>query len=145
MAAGVHVIATPQMAAAQRDGAQLPRPWIGVVDLLRMVEGLADEPSEDRPLVVMGLEVLLALAAEDPAGVTSVVREALHGCKHYLEWKRIPLVFVVAGALRSGLTDDTAVLVTASQEFDLAAVFGRALQPREFVAEGGWWWTPQLG
>lgn len=130
---GVHLIYSGALPALAHTGVSLPRPALGVIDLLRALEGRLPEPPARSPLVVGGLEALLR-ATPEPAPALQVIRAALVEARAWFSWRQVPLVFLVdippIGPAHA-LTLDGHPLVL---------LLGSRLQQR---AEG-WWASTQL-
>lgn len=140
---GLHLVRGEALGEA---GLRVPEPWIGVLDLCRMVEGHLPEPPERTPLGVCGLsELCRAAGPEALHGALAVVRGAVHDGRSYFDWKKIPLVFVLRGAsLEHDPEAGGVVLGVAGGRFSLVPLFGRGLSPAR-PGQSDWWWSPQLG
>ena len=137
---GVHLIQRDEL---RRLGGRMPRASVGVVDLVRTVEGLLPEPVEGEPLFVVGLVTAIDAAVE-PANVGAVLRGLVVSGRSYFEWKRIPLVFVTRATLDGALEDGGPMARVGGRTHRLAAFFGQTLKPRT-EGRSEWWWAPQMG
>lgn len=144
MQEGVHVVRLEALAGLGQRGVELPSPWLGVLDLLRAIEGLHPEPTAGHALGVVGLERLLEAARGDRDGVVQRVRLGLHQGKRYFAWKRIPLVFLVRCGLEAESDGRGPFLVLGTERVDLAPLLGGGLAPVP-GSDGAWWWGAQLG
>ena len=118
-------------------------PWIGVIDLVRMIDGRLAEPNANTPLGVTGIEVLLRATNERPDDLMRRIRTTLHGGKEYFQWKQIPVVFLVRGVLDYS-PNDGLTLRWDDDEWSLHALLGKNFTAANPKATG-WWWTPQFG
>lgn len=141
---GVHIIRRSRLDQLAERGADVPGPWVGVLDLARMVEGHIDEPEPRRPLGIVGLEALLRASDEHADDIMRIIRRQLHAGKHYFEWKKIPLVFLVDGEL-AGRHDAKGVMLEYGHDvWDLGPMLGKGMKAK-IDDEPGWWWAPQVG
>jgi hypothetical protein len=140
---GVHIIERKHLADLEHRGADVPRPWVGMLDLNRMIVGTLDEPPTGRALGVVGIEALFEACDGDLKAVMQKLRRGLHGAKHYFEHQNVPLVFVVEGQLVGEGGERGAVLTYREQEWELAPLLGRGLKPK-LDGESSWWWSPQF-
>lgn len=136
MQTGLHII------ERTRWEGRAPGEGRGVVDFCRMVGGFDEEPTEDDPVVVVGLESFLAAGAGELADRVAPLRRAIHRGKHYFEWKALPVVFLVRGSL-VGHEGKSPVLTWREEDWDLEPLFGGGLQPSE-QGEIDWWYSPQF-
>ena len=144
MQMGVHIIERKQLDKLGKLGARVPAPWMGVLDLGRTVEGHLENPTPGQPLGVVGLETLLEAADEEAGAAMHLVRKNMHAAKHYFEWKKIPLVFLIEGKLSGRHDEDGPTLEFRDKEWSLRQLLGRGLKPK-FDDHNGWWWSPQIG
>jgi len=125
-------------------GVELPGPWVGLLDLGRMVEGLMEEPQPKQPLSVVGLDELLRVDAERVDGLMRRVRQSIHDGKGYFAWKEIPLVLLVHGRLEGLPGDEEGLkLHVGGEQVPLTPLVGRGLKP--VGDDDAWWWAPQPG
>lgn len=144
MKPGLHIVDTRLLASHREHGLDLPEPWIGVLDLLRMIEGHAPEPEPNRTLVVVGLEALVRAVAAQPVRPLQVVREGLVSARGYFMSKAIPLVFLSEAELTDPRDGTGLRMVVDDREIALAPCFGTRLEPLgKDIA--GWWWSAQIG
>ena len=141
---GVHIIQRTHLKRLAERGADVPRPWVSILDLARMVEGHINEPAPKQALGIVGLEALLFAGDEDADNIMRTLRRELHAGKHYFEWKKIPLVFLVDGVLADHHEGNGIVLEYGKNEWELAPMLGKGLKAK-FDDETGWWWAPQVG
>lgn len=144
MNTGLHVIDAHHVPALYRHGLALPEPWLGVLDLMRMIEGHAPEPELDQPLVVVGLDALVRAVAAAPTRPLQVLREGLASARGYFMAKAIPLVFLSDAELVDPRDGTGLRMVIAPREVALAPLFGTRIEPlNDTIA--GWWWSAQIG
>ena len=142
MQVGVHVIERDRLSAIGTEVA-IEKPWMGVIDLVRMIDGRLGEPTPHAPLGVIGVDALLRAATERPDELLRRIRTTLHGGKEYFQWKQIPVVFLVRGSLDYSPNDGLS-LRHEDEEWSLSPLLGKnftAAKPGTM----GWWWTPQFG
>lgn len=144
MLPGQHIVEQRRVPELARAGLDLPEARCGLLDALRMLEGHLPPPAEGQPLVVLGLDALLAAAPADPGPVLRVLRDALVEGRSWLNWKRIPVVLLVSGALEDRQDDAGLLLRTDGRAVSLAPLLGTRLQPAR-AGQPGWFWSPQLG
>ncbi|KIG19091.1 hypothetical protein DB30_05995 [Enhygromyxa salina] len=144
MKQGIHIIERRRLAALAREGVDVPRPWLGILDALRMVQGHLPEPLETSPLGLTGLDGLLAAANEDPTNLLRAIRGGLVAARRYFAWKNIPLVLLLEGDVDDPRDDSGLHLEYVGQRWALAALLGTHLEPAKPGVEG-WWWAPQIG
>ena len=145
MKRGVHVIERARLPEFKPRGLDVPEPWLGIIDLLRTIEGHLAEPVEKRPLGILGFDALLAAGRQQEETLTPSLRTLLYAGKHYFEWKEIPLVFLVDAKIGGEHDADGAYLeLGGAPPLALAPLFGRGLQPMHEDMTG-WWWAAQLG
>jgi hypothetical protein len=144
MKQGLHVIELgrlPRLAAA---GADVPAPWMGVLDVLRMVEGHLPEPVERRPLGIVGVEALLRAAPEDATSVLQGVRAGLLEARRYFTWKEIPIVVLIDATVDDPSDGSGLYVVSGERRWPLGPLLGTRLAPVTSKNDG-WWWAPQVG
>ena len=143
MKTGVHVVERGRLTALAEHGIEVPRPWWGVLDVLRMLEGHRPEPPPGRPLVVTGVDALLRAAGE--AGpVLRALRTGLAEGRRYFAWKEIPLVVLLDGEVEDPRDGTGLALRADGRRWPLAPLLGTPQQPAR-PGTDGWWWAPQLG
>lgn len=141
---GIHVIERRRSNALAREGIDVPEPWMGILDVLRMVEGHLPEPAEKRPLGVYGLDALVAASPGDALGVLKALRLGFVEARRYFAWKEIPVALVVEGTIEDPRDGSGLHLLVEGRRVPLAPFVGTRLQPaRPNVS--GWWWAPQIG
>ncbi len=143
MKPGLHVVAASATRRLAEHGVVVPEAGVGLLDVLRMLEGLRPEPPEGQPLFVFGLDEL-AGATGDPGPLLRATRSGLVEGRAYFEWKRIPLVLVLRGEVVDRRDDTGLRLGGDSRSIDLAPLLGTKLEPAKAGVDG-WWWAPQLG
>ena len=141
---GLHLVLRAALPTLAERGLRVPEPWIGVVDLARMVEGRLSEPPSGQPLGIVGLDALVQASGDGLHGTLAVIRRGVHDGKRYFDWKQIPLVFLVEGTLEVDPEAGGPVLRHGRERFPLYALFGRSIAPLS-ADDATWWWTPQLG
>jgi hypothetical protein len=141
---GLHVIERRRLNTIARDGVDLPEPWMGVLDVLRMIDGHLAEPPEHRPLGVHGLDALVAAAPGDAHGVLSALRLGFVEGRRYFAWKEIPVVLLVDGGIDDPRDGTGLHLTVEGRRVSLAPFLGTRFQPPRPSANG-WWWSPQIG
>lgn len=163
MQLGIHVVRRAALGTLIERGAlpAIPEPWLGVLDLVRALEGHAPEPRAHTPLGVVGLDALLrATGSGDRDDAMRMVRRGLHEARSYFEWRQIPLCFLMAGRVRAA-GDGVSLELELDQGWcSLTALLGRSVRPMGTDAATGskvgklggqrgrgadWWWAPQLG
>jgi len=144
MREGLHVVQRDSVGALQPHGIVLPRPWTGLLDGLRTLEGHLVEPPDEQPFVLHGLTALLGVAPEDPTTLLQVVRQNLVGGRQYFSWKRIPVVLVLDGTLVDREDGHGLELVLGQRSWALAPLLGTRIK-RAHPQITGWWWSPQIG
>lgn len=143
MQPGIHVVERAVLPGLEARGLEAPQPWVGVLDLIRAIEGLRPEPAAGRPLVVVGLDALVEAAGDEAAAVLSQVRRGLHEGRAYFEWAKIPLVLVVEGALEPLAAQGSGLeLVRGRRRWPLAPLLG--VRVEQVGDHAGWWWSPQI-
>lgn len=149
MRLGAHVMRLGALAELTARGAlpALPEPFLGVVDFMRALEGLGPEPAEATPLGIVGLDALLAAAAlagpDQAERALRGLRGALHEARGYFEWRRIPLVLLVRGALEARSDGGATLALASGPGISLDPLLGRGIKPMSGSRD--WWWAPQLG
>lgn len=143
MQLGLHLIVRKDLGRLAEQGAEVSAPYLGVVDLVRAVEGNLPEPPPSMPLGLVGLDALCLASGSGAHEALAVIRRGVHDGKRYFDWKQIPLVFLVEGELdhdpRGG-----AMLRSDGERFSLHPLLGRGIKPLH-RDQLNWWWTPQLG
>jgi hypothetical protein len=141
---GIHVLERRRLGGLSREGVDVPEPWMGVLDVLRMVEGHRPEPPERQPLGVHGLDALVAAVPDEALGVLQALRSGFVEARRYFTWKEIPVVLLVDGAVDDPSDGTGLYLAAGERRIPLAPFLGTRFQPaRPKVA--GWWWAPQIG
>ena len=115
---------------------------MGVLDVLRMIEGFLPEPPPGLPLRVLGTEALID-AADDRAAVLHAIRSSLVAARGYFGWSRIPIIFEFDGRLEaspSGLE-----LVRPFRRVSLTPLVGTRVEPVGDSPDTEWWHSDQLG
>jgi hypothetical protein len=141
---GVHVIERARLRELEPLSESEAMPFVGVLDLARMVEGLVAEPEPGRPLGVVGLELALEAAGSGSQELAAALRGIIMAGKSYFEWKRIALVFAIDAPLEGALETSGPVVALPRGRMPLWPFFGKTLAPR-IEGESHWWWSPQLG
>ena len=144
MRQGIHLVQRDALGSIEAHGVVLPRPWTGLLDGLRVVEGHLPEPPEDRPFVLGGLTTLLRAGPEDATTLLQVVRQGLVDGRQYFSWKRIPVVLVVAGSVVDREDGQGLQIEAGGRCWPLAPLLGTRLKPAH-PQTTGWWWAPQIG
>ena len=144
MQAGVHVVERARLAPLAAAGALVPEPFMGVLDVLRMVEGHLPEPPGGQPLGVVGLDALLKAAAGDPTRLLQGMRAGFVEARRYFAWKAIPVVMLVEGRIDDPGDDTGLYLCSAERRWSLAPLLGTRLTPAR-AGSAGWWWASQIG
>jgi|GEM_PF-4720254 len=142
MQPGMHLIERRNLAGLERHGVSLPRPWTGLLDALRAVEGLEPEPHPDQPFVLVGLTDLLRQAPGASDTLLRVVRGTLGEGRAYFSWKKLPVVLVVDGRVNDPGDDSGLWLELDDARWSLAPLLGTRLRAAQPGATG-WWWSPQ--
>ncbi|MDY0003442.1 MAG: hypothetical protein RBU30_19240 [Polyangia bacterium] len=144
MKRGVHLVERFRLPALRLRGLEVPDPWLGILDLLRAIEGHLPEPVEKRAIGILGLDGLLAAGRRQEETLMPSLRTLLYSGRHYFEWKEIPLVFLVDARIGGEHDAGGAFLELGDAPIALAPIFGRGLQPMQSDL-AGWWWAAQLG
>ena len=144
MQLGVHVVQRERLSALAAAGVEVPEPWMGLLDALRMVEGHLGEPPEGQPLGLVGLEALLGAVPGEGTALLQALRTGLVEARRYFAWKRIPLVFLVPGTVDDPQDGTGLTLEHQGRRWPLAPLLGTHLVAAR-LATPGWWWAPQLG
>jgi hypothetical protein len=149
MQIGIHLVHRPALDELRARGVNVPEPWIGVLDLMRLIEGLGPEPESDRPLGVVGVDALLTASGPDSEAVMRLVRRGLHEARRYFEWRRIALCLLVQSRLHAA-ADGSPELDTPEGVRSLTPLVGQGMRPMantmtSSAREADWWWAPQLG
>ena len=139
---GVHLIELATLPALHSAGVHVPTPYIGVLDLCRLVEGWLPEPEPAVPLGIVGIDELVQASGDGAGDALRRVRKSVHSGKGYFSWKEIPLVFLVAGRL-TGSPGEGVVLESSGRSVGLAPLVGKSLAPVE--GQSNWWWATQPG
>lgn len=138
---GLHVIQHDRLAQA---GLELPQPWMGLLDALRMLEGHLPAPPPGQPLGVVGLDALLRDAPAETGTLLRVLRDALVEGRSYFTWKQIPVVLVVQGVLEDAQDGSGLHLKMDGRSWALAPLLGTRMQAAQ-PGRHGWFWSPQIG
>lgn len=144
MKQGLHVIELARLPHLAASGANVPEPWMGMLDVLRMVEGHLPEPAEKQPLGIVGVEALLRAAPDDATPVLQGIRAGLIEARRYFAWKEIPLVILIDARIDDPADGSGLYVVSGERRWPLGPLLGTRLST---VANNrdGWWWAPQLG
>jgi hypothetical protein len=146
MSLGLHVVERARLAPLAAAGLDVPGPHMGVLDALRMVEGHLPEPPPERPLGVVGLDALIRASPADATRLLQGLRTGFVEARAYLQWKKIPLVFVLDNPVDDPKDGTGLVLLLGERRQSLAPLFGVRLSPNPAAApSGGWWSAPQIG
>jgi hypothetical protein len=164
MQPGLHIVERARLASLAAAGVDVPEPYMGVLDVLRMVEGHLPEPPAGQALGVVGLDALLRAVAGsavispgdlgaqlggDPSRLLQGLRTGFVEARRYFAWKAIPLVFLVDGTIDDP-ADDTGLHLNGAASsgpaprWPLAPLLGTRLTPAR-AGLSGWWWAPQIG
>ena len=133
---GIHLIERRALG-----GLKVPEPFLGVLDVVRTIEGRLPEPASDQPLGVIGLDRLLEVTGDEAPAVMSHLRRSFHEGRSYFEWSRIPLVLLVEGELGPHHLGGPE-LHRGSAHWPLAPLVGKRLEPVD--GNERWWWSPQI-
>lgn len=144
MQQGYHVVESHRIASLAAAGLTVPQPWVGILDLLRMVEGHLPEPAPARPLGVVGLDALLRAVVGDVTNVLQALRAGLVESQRYFVWKQIPVVVLVRGTLEDRHEGSGLRLNHSAGTWPLAPMLGTHFAPVRPDVEG-WYWAPQIG
>ena len=142
MQPGMHLIERRKLAELERHGVALPSPWTGLLDALRVVEGMEPEPPDGQPFVLAGLTDLLRQAPDASDTLLRVVRGTLGEGRGYFSWKKLPVVLVVDGRVDDPGDDSGLWLELDDARRSLAPLLGTRLKAARPGATG-WWWSPQ--
>ena len=141
MQLGLHIVQRRALRkVAERAGLSLEQ-GLGVIELLRQLEVLHDKPEDGAPLRVDGLDALLRAAGSDAEAMLKLIRGRVAEARRYLDPHRIPLVFVVEGALTVSASGP--MLELDGSEYSLSALGGSNLG--RVGDSDAWWWTAQVG
>ena len=144
MREGLHVVQRDMIGALEPLGLELPRPWTGLIDGLRTLEGHLVEPPESRPLVLTGLTTLLRAGPRDATSLLQMVRQGLVDGRQYFSWKRIPVVLVIDGVLIDQEDERGLELEFGQRSWALAPLLGTRIK-RAHPTATGWVWSAQIG
>lgn len=137
---GLHIVHRKALAKLAERGLAVES-RVGVVELLRSLEGLAEPPDAGVPLGVDGLDELLRAAGDDAADVLRLLRTRLREARRYFDKHGIALVFVVEGALDASVSDGV-TLEVAGRPRGVEALTGSPLAP--VAGADGWWHAAQV-
>jgi hypothetical protein len=143
MKLGVHLIERGKLPLLSAVGVDVPPPWMGILDVLRMVEGHLPEPPEKQPLGIVGVEAIVR-TAPDATKVLQALRAGLLEARRYFGWKEIPLVFLPDARVDDASDGNGLVLELGARRCSLAPLLGTRLTPVREKSDG-WWWAPQIG
>lgn len=144
MQLGMHVIERARLAKLAAHGVDLAEPWMGILDVLRMVEGHLPEPPEGRPLVLTGLDALVRAVPGEATAVLQAIRTGLVEARRYFTWKQMPVVLLLDSSVDDPADGGGLILAHGPRRWPLAPLLGTRLSAaRPDVA--GWWWAPQIG
>lgn len=132
------------MSSLAAAGVDVPEPWMGILDVLRMVEGHLPEPTEGRPLGVVGLEALLRAVPGDGTTVLQAVRRGMSEARRYFTWKEIPVVLILEGHIENPPEGSGLQLTRSERHWSLAPLLGTGFSSAR-PDTSGWWWAPQIG
>ncbi len=144
MRLGIHVVERARLSALAAAGVNVPEPWMGILDALRMVDGHLPEPPEGQALGLVGLGALLDAAGTGSGAVQRSLRTGFAGARSYFTWKRIPLVLLVDGNVDDARDGAGLALIHGGHCWPLAPLLGTRLTPARDNVQG-WWWAPQIG
>ncbi len=140
IATGLHVVTKDAMPRLELPESAVR---VGILDLLRLIEGLADEPAPGEPLVVEGVARLL-MASDERTAVLGALRESLVAARGYFAWKAIALVVVLDVRVDDAAGGRGLDLFLGDAVVPLSPLFGTRLT-RARPTESGWWHAPQIG
>lgn len=144
MQPGLHVVERARLAPLAALGVDVPEPFMGILDVLRMAEGHLPEPPPGRPLGVVGLDAILSASPGDPTRLLQAMRVGLVEARRYFAWKAIPLVLLVDCEVDDP-ADETGLHVRiGARRCPLAPLLGTRLAAAR-VDTHGWWWASQIG
>lgn len=144
MQAGMHVVERARLSILADQGVEVPEPWMGVLDALRMVEGHLPEPPEGLPLGLVGLDALVLAVPGEATAVLQAIRTGLVEARRYFVWKQIPVVLLLDGRIEDPADGGGLLLWHGARRWPLAPLLGtRFSAARPDVS--GWWWAPQIG
>jgi hypothetical protein len=144
MMQGLHVVERARLPSLAAAGLDVPEPWMGLLDALRMVEGHNPEPPEKRVLGLVGLDALLRAVPGEGTTVLQAVRNGLVEARRYFSWKEIPVVLLVEGRIDDPADGSGLALLHGPRRWPLAPLLGTRLSPAR-PDTAGWWWAPQIG
>jgi hypothetical protein len=144
MQPGLHVVERARLAPLAALGVDVPEPFMGILDVLRMSEGHLPEPPAGRPLGVVGLDAMLAATPGDPTRLLQAMRAGLVEARRYFAWKAIPVVMLVDGEVDNPADDTGLHLRLGARRCALAPLLGTRLSTARADARG-WWWASQIG
>ncbi len=144
MQLGIHVVERARLSTLAASGVEVPEPWMGVLDALRMMEELLPEPPADQPLGLVGLDALLCAAGSESTPLQRTIRAGFAEARHYFSWKRIPVVLLLNGRVDDLRDGSGLALLFAERRWPLAPLLGTRLAPARAGVKG-WWWAPQIG
>lgn len=144
MKQGLHVIELSRLPNLASAGANVPEPWMGVLDVLRMVEGHLPEPDERRPLGIVGVDAILRAAPDDATSVLQGIRAGLLEARRYFAWREIPIVVLIDSQIDDPADGSGLHVVSGQRRWPLGPLLGTRLTAVATKSDG-WWWAPQLG
>lgn len=137
---GLHVVQRSALGKLAKRGLELGEP-MGVIELLRALEGLASPPAPGVPLTVVGLDVLVTAVGDEANALLRMVRTRLREARRYFDQNRIPLVLLIDGLVESSVAEGP-TLQADGRGHALSALSGGALTPMAGV--DGWWHVGQV-
>lgn len=143
MQLGLHLLEASRLPALEAAGVELPAERMGLLDALRMLEGHEPAPPAGRPLVLDGLDALLASAPADPGPLLRALRDALLEGRAWFAWKRVPVVLLLRGSLEDPQNEHGLTLALDGRRVPLAPLVGTRLALAR-PGFAGWYWSPQL-
>lgn len=126
---GVYIVERSQHDMLREQGVEIPRPWVGVIDLQRIMEGKLSEPPRRQPLGVLGLESLLQATGDDARAVMMRLCRKLYAAQEYFAWSDVPVVFLVDGNLTQPAHTEAVTLTVGEQSWDLTPLTKHRLVP----------------
>lgn len=141
---GIHLMERRRPATVIRESIDILEPRMGVLDVLRMVEGHLPEPPERRSVGVHGLDVLLFVASEGVHDVRQVLPAGFAEARRHFSCKEVPVVPLVDGTVKDPCDGTRLHLARDDRRVALAPSLGSRLKPAQRSASG-WWWAHKIG